>query len=89
MYTIPPGFTLLHLPLGEFVIIYPINQPSIRTLVRQIAELGYSIEVYLFLNNNLLSLPPGDRHWAEVIGTAILVIVPPTLSDSSVAQSDD
>jgi hypothetical protein len=89
MYTIPPGFTSLHLPLGEFDIINPINRPSIRTLVRQIAELGYLIEVYLFPNNNLRSLPPGDWHWAEVIGTAILVIVPPTLSDSSVAQSND
>ena len=60
----------------------------IRTLVRQIEDQGYSVQTYLFLNNNLRALPPSDRHWAVVIGGAILVIVPPSSSDSSVDPSD-
>ncbi len=79
MYSISPGFSSLRLPLGDF-FIYPTDCPSIRTLVCQIADLGYSVEVYLFPHNDLRALPPGDRHWAVVIGDAILVILPPSLS---------
>ena len=87
MYSIPPGFTSPCLPLGEF-LIYSTNRPSIRTLVHQTGDLGYSIEVYLFPNNDLRTLPPGAWHWAEVIGDAILVIVPPSLSALPVEQSN-
>ena len=87
MYSIPPGFSSLRLPLGDFVI-YPTERPSIRTLVRQIEDQGYSVQTYLFPNNNLRVLPPSDLHWAVVIGDAILVIVPPSSSDSSVDPSD-
>ena len=83
MYSVPPGFSKLRLPLGDFVI-YPTARPSIRTLVRQIDYQVYSVQTYLFPNNNLRAIPPGDRHWAVVIGDAILVIVPPFSSESSV-----
>jgi hypothetical protein len=88
MYSVPPGFSSLRLPLGDFVI-YPTERPSIRTLVRQIEDQGYSVQTYLFANNNLRALPPGDRHRAVVIGDTILVIVPPFSSDSSVDPSDE
>ena len=88
MYSLPPGFSSLRLPLRDFVI-YPTERPSICTLVRQIEDQGYSVQTYLFPNNNLRALPPGDRHWAVVIGDAILVIVPPFSSESSVDLSDD
>ncbi len=88
MFSVPPGFSSLRLPLREFVI-YPTDRPSIRMLVRQIEDLGYSIQTYLFPNNNLWALPPGIRHWAVVIGDAILVIVPPISSDSSVDPSNN
>jgi hypothetical protein len=88
MYSIPPGFSSLRLPLGDFVI-YPTERPSIRTLVRQIEYQGYSVQTYLFPNNNLRALPPGDRHRAVVIGDAIVVIVPPFSSDSLLDPSDD
>jgi hypothetical protein len=88
MYSLPPGFSSLRLPLGNFVI-YPTERPSIRTLVRQIEDQGYSVQTYLFPNNkNLRAPPPGVRHWAVVIGDAILVIVPSYSSDSSVDPSD-
>ena len=88
MYSVPPGFSSLNLPLGDFVI-YPTDRPSICTLVRQITDLGYSVEVYLFPHNDLRALPPGDRHWAVVIGDAILVIVPPSLSSDSPGDLSD
>ena len=88
MYSIPPSFSSLRLPLGDFVV-YPSDRPSIRTLVRQIADLGYSVEVYLFPHNDLRALPPGDRHWAVVIGDAILVIIPLSLSSDSLGDSSD
>ena len=88
MFSVPPGFSSLHLPLGEFVI-YPTDCPSIRTLVRQIEDLGYSVQTFLFPNNNLRDLPPGDRHRAVAIGDGILVIVRPFSSDSSVDPSDN
>ena len=75
MYSVPPGFSKLRLPLGDFVI-YPTARPSIRTLVRQIEDQGYSVQTYLFPNNNLRAIPPGDRHWAVAIGDAFVVIVP-------------
>jgi len=88
MYSIPPSFSSLRLPLGDFVV-YPSDRPSIRTLVRQIADLGYSVEVYLFPHNNLRALPPGDRHWEVDIGDAILVIIPLSLSSDSLGDSSD
>jgi hypothetical protein len=88
MYSVPPGFSSLHLPLRDFVI-YPTDRPSICTLVRQITDLGYSVEVYLFPHNNLRALPPGNQHWAVVIGDAILVIIPPSLSSDSPGDSSD
>jgi len=88
MYSVPPGFSKLRLQLGDFVI-YPTERLSIRTLIRQIEDQGYSVQTYLFPNNNLRALPPGDRHCAVVIGDAMLVIVPPFSSESSVDPSDD
>jgi len=88
MYSVPPGFSKLCLPLRDFVI-YPTERPSIRTLVRQIEDQGYSVQTYLFPNNNLRALSPGDRHSTVVIGDAMLVIVPPFSSESSVGPSDD
>ena len=88
MFSVPPSFSSLRLLLGEFVI-YPTDCPSICTLVHQIVDLGYLVQTYLFPNNNLRALPLGNRHWAVVIGDAILVIVPPFSSDSSVDPSDD
>ncbi len=74
MYSVPPGFSKLRLPLGAFVI-YPTARPSIRTLVRQIDHQMYLVQTYLFANNNLQAIPPGDRHWAVAIGEAFLVLV--------------
>jgi hypothetical protein len=74
MYSVPPGFSKLRLPLGDFVI-YPTARPSIRTLVRQIEDTRYSVQTYLFPNNNLRAISPSDRHWAVAIGDAFLVIV--------------
>ena len=70
-------------------VVYPTDHPSIRTLFHQIGDLGYSVEVYLFPHNDLRALPPGDRHWAVVIGDAILVIVPPSLFSDSPGDSSD
>jgi len=75
MYSVPPGFSKLRLPLGDFVI-YPTARPSIRRLVRRINYQEYSVRTYLFPNNNLRAIPPSDRHWAVFIGDAVLVIVP-------------
>ena len=76
MHSVPPGFSQVRLPLGDFVI-YPTVRPSIRILVRQIEDNKvYSVQTYLFPNNNLRAIPPGDRHWAVAIGDAFLAIVP-------------
>ena len=75
MYSVPPGFSKLRLPLGDFVI-YPTARQSIRGLVSRIDHQEYSVRTYLFPNNNLWAIPPGDRHWAVVIGGAVLVIIP-------------
>jgi len=76
MHSVPPGFSKLCLPLGDFVI-YPTARPSIRILVRQIEDNKvYSVQTYLFPNNNLRAILPDDRHWAVAIGDAFLVIVP-------------
>jgi hypothetical protein len=88
MYSVPPVFSKLRLPLGDFVI-YPTERLSIRTLVHQIEDQGYLVQTYLFPNNNLRALSPGDRHSTVVIGDAMLVIVPPFSSESSVDPSDD
>jgi hypothetical protein len=37
--------------------MYPSKCPSIRTIVRQIKELNYLVEVHLFPNNNVQSFP--------------------------------
>ncbi len=78
----------LRLPLGDFVV-YPTDHPSIRTLFRRIADLGYSVEVFLFPHNNLQALLLGDRHWAVVIGDAMFFIVPPSISSDSPRDSSD
>jgi hypothetical protein len=78
----------LRLPLGDFVI-YPTDRPSIRTLVRRIADLGYLVEVFLFPHKDLQALPLGDQHWAVVIGDAIFVIVPVSISSDSPGDSRD
>ncbi len=62
----------LRLPLGDFVV-YPIDRPSIRTLVRRIADLGYLVEVFLFPHNDLQALPLGDRHWGWLLVTLFLL----------------
>ena len=77
-------------PASWGFVVYPTDRPSIRTLVCRIADLGYTVEVYLFPHNDLRELPLGDRHWAGVIGDAILVIIPPSLySDLPGDSSDD
>ena len=68
---------------------YPTDRPSIHTLVRRIADLGYSVEVFLFPRNDLQAKPLGDWHWAVVIGDAILVSVPPSISSDSPGDSSD
>ena len=78
----------LCLPLGDFVV-YSTDCPSIRTLVRRIADLGYLVEVFLFPRNDLQALSLGDRHWTVVIGDAIFVIVPPSISSDSPGDSSD
>ena len=76
MYSVPPGFSKSSLPLGDFVI-YPTTRPSIRILVHQIEDKKvYLVQTYLFPNNNLRAIPPGNRHWAVAIGDAFLAIVP-------------
>ena len=62
MYSVPPGFSSLRLPLGEFVLC-PTGRPGILTLVRLIAPLGYLVQVYFFPRNDLRALPLGDRDW--------------------------
>ena len=86
MYSVPPGFSKLRLPLGDFVI-YPTERPSIRTLVRQIEDQGYLVQTYLDPNNSLRALPPGDRHSAVVIVDAILVIIHPFSSGHQWTQA--
>ena len=88
MYSVPPGFSKLCLPLGDFVI-YPTARPSIHGLVSQSDYQEYSVRTYLFPNNNLRAIPPGDRHWAVALGDAFLVIVPrcPLISKYMQGQS--
>ena len=80
MSIIPPRFTLPHLPLRH-IVFYPSNRPSIRRLAQQITDLGYLVQVHLFLYNYLQSLSRADQHWAEVIAGATLVIEPVQLWD--------
>ena len=83
----PPGLSPLRLPLEE-VVFYPTGRPGIRTLVRQIAALGYSVTGFPLPHTDLSSLPPGVWHCAVVLGNFILSIVAPTaLSALSLDQS--
>ena len=91
MSSVPPGLSPLRLPLGE-IVFYPTGRPGIRSLVREIAALGYLVSSFPLPHTDLSSLPPGVWHCAVVIGDFILFIVAPTAlssSDSSSDQSDD
>ena len=85
MSSVPPGWSPLHLPCGEFVF-YPTGRPSIRPLTREIAALGYKVSGFSLHHTNLRPLPPGVWHCAVVLGDIILFIVTPmapSLLDSS------
>ena len=47
------------------------------------------MEAFLFPRNNLQALSLGDRHWTVVIGDAIFVIVPPSISSDSLGDLSD
>ena len=84
MSSVPPGLSPLRLPLGE-IVFYPTGRPSIRSLIREIAALGYSVLCFPLLHTDLSPLPPGVWLCAVVLGDFILFIVaptPPSLSDS-------
>ena len=82
MSSVPPGSSPLHLPLRE-VVFYPTGRPVIRTLVRQIAALGYLVMCFTLPHTDLSSLPPGVWHCAVVLGDFILFIVAPTVLSAS------
>ncbi len=50
---------------GPPTVTYPTNRPSIRTLVRQIEELGYLVEVHPYPNSDINLFPNED--WIIVI----------------------
>ena len=89
MSSVPPGLSPLRLPRGE-IVFYPTGCPGIRSLIREIAALGYLVLGFPLPHTDLSPLPPGVWHCAVVLGNFILFIVAPTapsLSDSSSAQS--
>jgi len=67
MYSVPPSFSKLRLPLGDSVI-YPTARPSIRTLVRQIDYQMYSVQTYLFptITSGLFLRAIGIGRWLSV-----------------------
>ena len=81
MSSVPPGLSSLHLPLEE-IVFYPASRPCIRLLIRQIADLGYSVSSFLLTHTDLSPLPPGVWHCAVVISDFILFIVAPTAPSS-------
>jgi hypothetical protein len=91
MSSVPPGLSPLRLPRGE-IVFYLTGHPSIRSLIRETAALGYSVLSFPLLHTDLSPLPPGVWLCAVVLGDFILFIVapmPPSLSDldSSLLQS--
>jgi hypothetical protein len=73
MSSVPPGFSPLRLPLGE-IVFYPTGRPSIRSLPREIAALGYEVSGFPLPHTDLRPLPPGVGHWAVVLGNIILLL---------------
>ena len=89
MSSVPRGLSPLRLPRGE-IVFYPTGRPGIRSLVREIAALGYSVSSFPLPRTDLSPLPPGVWHCAVVLGDFILFIVAPMApSESSSDQSDD
>ena len=88
MSSVPPGLSPLRLPLRE-IVFYPTGRPGIRSLIREIAALGYSVSGYPLSHPDLSSLPMGVWHCVVVIGDFILFIVaPPPPSPRSRSSSD-
>ncbi len=85
MSSVPPGCSPLRLPRGELVC-YPSGRPSSHALTREIAALGYSVEVYPLQQPDLSRFPLGVWHWAVVLGDFILFLVLP--SESAESSSD-
>jgi hypothetical protein len=69
------GYTPLSLFCGD-TVMYPANRPNIQTLVRQIEELGYLVEVHPYPNSNINLFPNED--WIIVIKFVVtfLQIIP-------------
>ena len=88
MSSVPPGSSPLRLPLGE-IVFYPTGRPSIRSLAREIAALGYEVSVFpLSPHTDLRPLTPGVWHCAVVISDIILFIVAPTAQSPLESSSD-
>ena len=87
MSSVPPGLSPVRLPHGE-IVIYPTGRPSIRSLTREIAALGYEVSGFPLSHTDLRPLPPGVWHCAVVLGDIILFIVAPTAPLSSDSSSD-
>ena len=63
MSSVPPGFSPLHLPLGE-IVFYSTGRPSIRSLTREIESLGYEVLGFPLRHTDLrLLLAPEVWHW--------------------------
>jgi hypothetical protein len=69
------GSTTLYLPCGD-TITYPSNRPSIQTIIFQIEELNYLVELHLFLNNDIWNFPVQYGHDLVTIEDTLLYIVP-------------
>jgi hypothetical protein len=87
MSSVPPGLSPLRLPRGE-IVFYPTGRPSIRSLTREIAGLGYEVLGFPLPHTDLRPLPPGVWHCAVVLGDIILFIVATTAQSSSDSSSD-
>ena len=86
MSSVPPGLSPLRLPRGE-IVFYPTGRPGIRSLICEIAALGYSVSGFPLPHTDLSPLPPGVWHCAVVLGDFILFIVAPTPPSSSDSDS--
>ncbi len=58
------GYTTLSLFCGD-TVTYPTNHPSIQTLICQIEELGYLVEVHPYPNNDINPFP--NKDWIIVV----------------------
>ena len=77
------GQTALRLPHGN-VVLYTTGRPSLRSLFRDIAALGYEVSAFpLSPPPDLRHLLPGVWHNTVVVGDFILFIVTPTAPSSS------